>query len=530
MSMVEQELLFLKHPNMSDPYFSKWFDTCDPNFVLDLRPPDKRNPTFASWFDRYMARRAAASVPVTNRHRFSVCVCVENQPRRRLDDMYKSVLMQSYRNRELVILDNGSSSPETLEWLRGAERAGLAKILRADTIVCPTEARRTLLQNATGDIFVAMNADDFICADALQILACAIEKSPAAKVLYSDEYEADPYSVRQSPFFKPDFDPVMVMNCCYPAGLLAIDTVFLRQLAAQSDHGASWPHDYHSLLATMLSGAEPVHVRELLYARRGGPDWKKDPASQRTALGWFLDERGLDHALSVEPNPLAVGAGSWKLTARKLLPNVEVLNARDAWSKPASLTTLTAVGSKSGVEWVAILLSPDDPSSLLELSALGWLDPRIVAVSGLLTDQSGTLIRWSGGLFLPGGRLLDPYAGKPCTDGGHHGQLCFQRAIDVPAPVNVLIRAKALVEVAARLPEDAGADGLMPMLGLLAHESDRIVATTPHLRDVLPPTSLVLPPLDRQGVVLGAAALERGSRWYDGRLRNDPAYGLRDLA
>jgi hypothetical protein len=140
------------------------------------------------------------------------------------------------------------------------------------------------------------------------------------------------------------------------------------------------------------------------------------------------------------------------------------------------------------------------------------------------------LIRWSGGLFRPGGRLIDPYAGKPFADGGHHGQLWSQRAIDVAAPVNVLIRAEMLLEAAARLPDTAGADDLMPMLGLLAHETGRIIAATPHLRDVLPPASLVLSPLDRHGIVLGAPALAAGSRWYDGRLSIDPGYGLWDLA
>jgi hypothetical protein len=197
--------------------------------------------------------------------------------------------------------------------------------------------------------------------------------------------------------------------------------------------------------------------------------------------------------------------------------------------KPSSLATLVSVASKPGVEWVAILLSPQDRSALLELSAVGWLDPRILAVSGLLTDQSGTLIRWSGGLFLPGGRLIDPDAGKLFADGGHHGQLCCQRVIDVPAPVNVLIRANALLEAAGRLPNDASADELMPMLGLLAHETSRMIAATAHLRDVLPPASLVLAPLDRHGLMLGAAALESGSRWYDGRFNIDPVYGLWDL-
>jgi hypothetical protein len=132
-------------------------------------------------------------------------------------------------------------------------------------------------------------------------------------------------------------------------------------------------------------------------------------------------------------------------------------------------------------------------------------------------------------LFLPNGRLFDPYAGKPFSDGGHQGQLWCQRCIDVAAPVNVLIRAKRLIQAAARIPENAGPDGLMVILGLLAQEARELIAVTPHLQAIIPPASLVLPPLDRHGLLLGAAALEQGSRWYDGRLSLDPVCGLWDL-
>jgi GT2 family glycosyltransferase len=530
MSVVEQELLFLKHPAMSDPYFSKWFDAGDPNFCLDLRSGNRRGLNFGSWFDRYMAGRAATLKSTDNRCRFSVCVCIHNQPRRFLDDMYKSVLMQSYPNRELLILDNASSKPETLEWLRGAARAAMAKIIRVDASLDTGEVRRKLLESATGDFFITMNAEDFICADALQILAWAIEKNQTTRIFYSDEYEADASSSRKSPFFKPDFDPIMLMNCCYPTGLMAIEADFFRQVAARSDDRASWSHEYGGLLAAVAAGVQPLHVRELLYARRSGRNWKSAAASQRSALAWFLRERRLDTALSVEPNLIEGSAGTWKVTASKRLPNVEILDPQEVWGEQTNLAALVATAMKPGVEWLAILLSPDDPQALLELSAVAWLDPRISAVSGLLTDPNGDTVRWSGGLFLPGGRLFDPYAGRRLSDGGHHGQLWRQRAVDVPAPVNVLIRAKALVRAAARIPESAGADGLMAMLGLLAHEADDFIAVTPHLRDVLPPASLVLPPLDRQGLLLGAAALERGSRWYDGRLNLHPVYGLWDLA
>ena len=36
-STVERERLYLKHPNLSDPYFNKWFDSTDPSFRVSLR-------------------------------------------------------------------------------------------------------------------------------------------------------------------------------------------------------------------------------------------------------------------------------------------------------------------------------------------------------------------------------------------------------------------------------------------------------------------------------------------------------------
>jgi glycosyltransferase involved in cell wall biosynthesis len=529
MTFVERERLFLKHPDISDPYFNKWFDPRDPLFRIKLRQQKLEDHNFGSWLDRHMTRRAAALTPV-GRHKLSVCVCVHDQPRSHLADMYKSVLMQCYDNKELLILDNASSNPETVEWLARAKRAGRAKIIRLDNAMCGRERRRRLLDAMTGNIFVAMDPDDYISADALQMLAYAIEKNRTKKIFYADEYDGATHYVRHLPYFKPDFDPVLLMNRCYPGNLLAVDAEYLRKVDVSSIDTEPGSYAYQIVLRGLAAGEEPVHVREVLYARRGRPDWTRVAETQRSALMQFLGERGLDQALSVEPNLLKGATETWKLTARKPLPNVKVLDAREAWATQTGIAALVAAASEPGVDWLAILLSPQDPRPLLELSAVACLDPRVLAVSGLLTDPGGDILRWSGGLFLPGGRLFDPYAGKAFLGGGHHGQLWCQRCIDVAAPVNVLIRAKALVQAAVRTPESGGQDGLMVMLGLLAHEAREFIAVTPHLRDVLPPASLVMPPLDRHGLVLGTAALEQGSRWYDGRLSLDPVYGLWDPA
>jgi hypothetical protein len=529
MTFVEQERLFLKHPDMSDPYFSKWFDPSDPNFRINFQQRRLNELNFGSWFDRYLARRAATMIPV-GRHKLSVCACVHDQSRQNLEDMYKSVLLQSYDNKELLILDNASSNPETLEWLAKATLAGRAKIIRAETTMNNREQRQKLRESMTGDFFVAMEADDYISVDALQVLASAIELNPTEKVFYADEYDGATHYVRKSPYFKPDFDPVLLMNRCYPGHLLAVEAEFLRTIDASSDDRAAVAPAYQIVLRAVTLGEEPMHVRELLYARRERPNWANVAGSQRNALVRFLDERGLDRVLLVEPNTLEGAPETWKLTAREPLPNVKVLDVRDAWGENASISGLVCAATAPGVDWLAILASPRDRRALLELSAVAWLDPRIVAVGGLLTDPSSNTVRWSGGVFLPGGRLFDPHAGKAFSDGGHHGQLWCQRCIDVAAPVNVLIRAKALVEAAARTPVGAGSDDLMVILGLLAHERGDFIAMTPHLRDGLRSSAGAMPPVDRNGLLLGDPALERGSRWYDARLGTDPAYALWDLA
>ena len=382
MTFVEQELLFVKHPSMSDPYFSKWFDPGDPNFQINFRQRKPKELNFGSWFDRQVARRAASLIPA-GRHKLSICVTVQDQSRHLLEDVYKSALMQSYNNKELLILDHGSSNPETMEWLAGARREGRANIIRVDDSNGFREQRRKFLEVMSGDFFIPVAPDDYISVDALQILAYAIENNPAKRIFYSDEYDGATHYMRKSPYFKPDFDPVLLMNRCYPASLMAVDAEFLRAIEAASDDRGAGSSAYQTVLLALSLGEEPMHVRELLYAARSRPYWSKIDEAQRFALMAFLRERGLDQVLSVELNTLHHRAETWKLAAREPLPNVKILNAREAWATRTNVADLVRAANEPGVEWLAILLSPHDPRALLELSAIAWLDSRIVTVSGI---------------------------------------------------------------------------------------------------------------------------------------------------
>jgi hypothetical protein len=326
------------------------------------------------------------------------------------------------------------------------------------------------------------------------------------------------------------------MNCCYPAHLMALKREFLEKINAYGDNRTTWSHDYDTLTRALAVGEEPVHVRELLYAWRINPGSTASAEtgakpetveSQRFALDRLLVDRDLANILSLEQNALGPRTGMWRLRARQPLPNMKILDANEIWHESGDcISRLNAAASEPNVDWIAILLSPQDQRGPFELSAVGWLDPRIAAVSGLLTDVSGEIVRWSGGLFLPGGKIIDPYFGQRFSDGGYHGQLWCQRCVDIAAPVNLVIRRDALRRGMGRLKPTSGPDALMAMLGLDAHERGEFIAVTPHLRGTLPESLSAALPLDRGGLLSGAAALARGSRWYNGALSADDPYTI----
>jgi GT2 family glycosyltransferase len=546
--IVEQERFFLTRADTRDPYFSKWFSSSSPYFELDLKAADRLRP-FGPWLDRHIARRASQFQP-KGRLKLSVCVSVYNQPKRFLEEMYRSVLMQTYAHKELVIIDNGSSNFETLDWLRRAQQDPHVTFVRVNNHIGINAANLKLLESASGDFFVPVDADDFLAVDALQMLAYEIERHPDGKVFYSDEYKSDMNSTRLQPLFKPDFDPILLMNYCYPAHLMAMEAEFLRRIGSFTDARTTWCHDYDTLTRALALGEAPIHVRELLYAWRINPgstasaETSVKPGtvdSQRFVLNRLLNARGLESVVSVEPNRIETSAGmgrlkvpkpvpnGWRLKAAKPVPNAKIFDAREVWGNEGfGASGLMAAASEGGTEWIAILVGTADEQTVLELSAIALFEPRINAVCGVLIDDNRT-VNWSGGFFLPHGRVFDPYNGQSFPDGGYHGELWCQRCVDVAAPVNVLIRVTALRRVAA-LSGVACADALMVMLGVDAHQRGELIAVTPHVQAPPPPKSVALPPLDRAGLLAGIPALGRGSRWYDERLEVERPYKMPEMA
>lgn len=531
----EKEALYARWPGLRDPYFNPGFDQRDPTYRVLLRPeraPVEMDPAaFENWLDRHIAWRIR-HYPTSGAIRFTLCVPVYDQPAAFLEEMLQSCLLQTYTNREIVIVDDGSTRQDTLIWLAKVEAAGHARVIRHEANAGIAGANRTWLAAAEGEILVPLDADDYLTIDALQVMAHWIERFPEARVFYSDEFKSNPASAKASPFFKPAFDPFLSANCCYQTHLMAWRRDFLVEIDAYSDDRATWCHDWDAIGRAWAVGHEPVHVPELLYAWRINPgstasaetgDKPAAVASQKFVLDRLVEARGRSGDVAVRSNESGQHTGMWSLRPRRTLDSVMNLCVEEAWRDGGAVLRAAA---STDAEWLYLHTgaSPVE-ADLLELSALALWDERLDVASGLLTDATGTLITWSGAFFCPDGTVLDPNLGRT-FDGSYHGQIHTQRCVDVAAPTNVVIRISALQRVLRTSGDALTSDELMIRLGLDAVHNARFVAVTPYLRTVWKPAPGLILPVDRTGLLAGLEERLLASRWYDSRLSPERPYGI----
>jgi len=507
----EKEMLYRLLPVDEDRYFNPGFVQTSPHF--DIAKPTDQLPDsvlFEHALDSRIKRRKVDALDAALK--FTMAVSVYNQPRGLLNEMLASLLNQTYPNTEIVLLDNGSSNEDTLRWLEALPALSRLKIIREVKNLGIMGGQRKLLASATGDYFLPVDADDFIAVDAVEIMASAAYRHPDISVFYSDEYKSDVSSNKFAPFYKPEFDELMLTNCCYVGHQMMFKTRFLRDIGGYSDDRATWCHDWDSTLRALREGAGVQHVPEQLYAWRINPSStasaetaQKPEAiiSQEFVLRRFLEDRGLSAKLDVQPNKLGPQTGMWALRALKDLASVERVSAEALWaSSPAAGTALLqAACDRAGADgWVMVLLQETDSRmALREFSAVAHVSPSIAMVGSMILDSVGN-VAWCGGTLVRDG-VVDHGVGYDPLGGGYYGELYCQRYVDVVAGANFIVHARHLAAALERLPSGVTADALMIELALAARREGWKIAVTPHVRAQAPRDLRFILPVDRDGRV-----------------------------
>jgi glycosyltransferase involved in cell wall biosynthesis len=234
--------------------------------------------------------------PLDQTPRISVVMPVYNVAVKWLSRAVDSVLGQAYDNFELVIVDDGSTRAETLDYLRQLEGRGDSRII----IQMNTEnkgisaASNQVVALATGAYVALLDNDDELRENALYEVARAINEH-RPDVIYSDEAKVDAHGSIKYPFLKPDWSPDLLRSQMYICHLLVFKKSLFNQ-AKGFDSRFDGSQDYDLMLRFSELTTRIHHIPKILYFWREiasstalNPDAK--PLSQSAGLN------ALDHHL-----------------------------------------------------------------------------------------------------------------------------------------------------------------------------------------------------------------------------------------
>ena len=242
----------------------------------DMRDIDRAYP---AWIDRYDRIDAGTRLAMTERIAnidqpplISVLMPTFNPAPRHLLAAIRSVQAQIYPRWELCIADDASTDQAIAPLLRAAQGAdSRIRIKWRERNGHISAATNSALSLATGSFVALLDHDDLLAPNALYEVANHTADRPKTDLLYSDEDRIDEAGRRSTPYFKPDWDPDLMLG----QNLVNHLGVYRRSLVERVGGfrvGMEGSQDY-DLALRVLAETTPdriVHIPRVLYHWRQG--------------------------------------------------------------------------------------------------------------------------------------------------------------------------------------------------------------------------------------------------------------------
>jgi GT2 family glycosyltransferase len=305
----------------------------------------------------------------------SVIVPTWTSDTRLLDKALRSLKAQSYDNWEVVITDDASDSDELRSLLRrysGDSRIRCIESAERGGIAINTNRG---IEAARGEYIAFLDQDDELAKDALYSIVLALQER-RYRLIYSDEDRIDEDElgkcVHHTPFFKPDFDPDLLLAQNYICHLVVLRRDVIDE-AGGFHAGLEGAQDHDLLLRVVekCQGQDIHHVQRVLYHWRVNRQSFSNTAQNTDAIQKNIVLAVADHlkrrdlSATVEEHADPVGTGRQFAT-------------RVRWSS-------SSLASK-----VSIIIATRDGVDLLRPcieSVLGSIENSPVPVEILLVDN-----------------------------------------------------------------------------------------------------------------------------------------------
>ncbi len=257
-----------------------------------------------------------------------------NTPISYLDELVTSFRQQRPGYAELVLSDDGSSSPETGQWLTEHDGEPGLKIVRNRVNRGIAAATNAGVKAASGSWISFIDHDDALAPNAIGVIARAIEENPTARFFYTDELIADRQLMGEDFFDKPAFDDVLLSGVNYINHLSIYARDLIESVGAFRE-GFDGSQDYDLLLRALgkLKRDEVRHIPYPAYIwRRDGRSYSikfltKSTANARRALSEAYAQgvtpRKVEGAILPDLHRvrLDIGAGAPRPKVSVIVPN-----------------------------------------------------------------------------------------------------------------------------------------------------------------------------------------------------------------
>ena len=324
-----------------------------------------------------LALRARLSA-LTRTPTLAVLMAVDDPLPSQLRESILSVRRQLYPHWQLRVAAGAPVTPEVAAVLADAEAADARiRIVRHTQTGLAAADLNAALGQAAAPYVALLDPGDMLREHALLMVAEALAHWPDALVLYSDEDRLDAKGQRCDPYFKPAWNPELLLSQNYLQHLVAYRSDRVREVGAfRPGFEGAQDHDLALRCTQGLTAQQIVHIPHVLYHRR-----PRQPAAERSGLPSAGERAVSEHlqriAMAADVAQDAFGGFTIRALAPDPQPTVSILvPTRDGMTTlPRCVDSLIALTRYQRWELVVIDNGSVDPDFCAYLAALAQL-PR----------------------------------------------------------------------------------------------------------------------------------------------------------
>lgn len=228
-----------------------------------LDPMNKEN--YNEWLESNPKSQAKSPVKrLKYRPLISFIIPVYNVKPEYLKACIDSVLAQTYKNIEICIVDDASTSKETLDALKLYEKRKNVKIKHRAKNGHISRTSNDALKMASGEYVALMDNDDIIPDNAIYEVVLALNEDPTIDMVYTDEDKIDIDGKRCLPNFKSDFAPDTFFSSNYMSHLGVLRKSIIDKIGGFRV-GFEGAQDYDLYLRFLEKTDRVYHLPKILY-------------------------------------------------------------------------------------------------------------------------------------------------------------------------------------------------------------------------------------------------------------------------